>query len=123
MGLDQTAYTKKINGDHVEIQCWRKHNALDGWMESLWRTKGNDGQWNCEELELTLEDINRLQDVVENDLLPETGGFFFGNDSRFDEYKKEATLEFIEEAKIILKRKWWERLLNKKKKVFYSCWW
>ena len=54
MGLDQTAYTKKINGDHVEIQYWRKHNALDGWMESLWRTKGNDGQWNCQELELLL---------------------------------------------------------------------
>ena len=123
MGLDQTAYTKKRNGEQVEIQYWRKHNALDGWMESLWRTKGNDGEWNCQELELTLEDINRLEDVVENDLLPETHGFFFGNDSRFGENKKEITLEFIEDAKRLLKRKWWERLLNKKKKVFYQCWW
>ena len=119
MVLDQIAYTKEKG----EFAYWRKHNALDGWMESLWRSKGNDGSFNCEELELTLEDINRLEDVVENDLLPETHGFFFGNDSRFDENKKEITLEFIEDAKRLLKRKWWEKLLNKQKKVYYSNSW
>lgn len=123
MGLDQWASTRDKKGNVEEIAYWRKHNALDGWMESLWRSKGNDGSFNCEELELTLEDINRLQDVVENDLLPETQGFFFGNDSRFDENKKEITLEFIEDAKRLLKRKWWEKLLNKKKKVFYQNSW
>jgi hypothetical protein len=114
MGLDQTAYTKDKDGDKVEIQYWRKHNALDGWMEALWRTKGNDGQWNCEELELTAHDIEQLEAVVVNDKLPETHGFFYGGDSRFSEYQKEQTLEFIKEA---------NKLLAKGEKVFYSCWW
>ena len=114
MGLDQTAYTKDKKGDQVEIQYWRKHNALDGWMEALWRTKGNDGEWNCKELELTAHDIEQLEAVVENDALPETHGFFYGSDSRHDEYQKEATVQFIREA---------YDTLRKGKKVFYSCWW
>jgi hypothetical protein len=113
MGLDQTAYTKDKDGELQEIQYWRKHNALDGWMEALWRTKGNNGEWNCSELELNAHDIEQLEAVVVNDSLPETHGFFYGNDSRFDEYKKKETLEFIETA---------NRQLKAGKKVFYQCW-
>ena len=113
MGLDQQAYTKDKEGTCHPIQDWRKHNALDGWMQSLWRTKGNDGEWNCSELELNAHDIEQLEAVVENDELPETHGFFYGGDSRFSEYQKEATLEFIKEA---------NKLLAEGKKVFYSCW-
>jgi len=113
MGLDQTAYTKNKKGEQEEIQWWRKHNALDGWMEALWRTKGNDGEWNCSELELNAHDIEQLEAVVAKDELPETHGFFYGSDSRFSEYQKEATLEFIKEA---------NKLLAEGKKVFYSAW-
>ena len=113
MGLDQTAYTKNKDGEQEEIQYWRKHNALDGWMEALWRTKGNDGEWNCSELELTMQDIEQLEACVVNDSLPETSGFFYGGDSRLDEYKKEQTLEFISDA---------YDTLREGKKVFYSAW-
>ena len=38
MGLDMYAY--EVSGDtKTEIMYWRKHNALHGWMESLWSTK------------------------------------------------------------------------------------
>lgn len=113
MGLDQTAYTRNKDGDQIEIQYWRKHNALDGWMEALWRTKGNDGEWNCSELELKMHDIEQLEAVVVNDELPETCGFFYGGDSRFSEQQKEATLEFISNA---------YDTLREGKKVFYSAW-
>ena len=113
MGLDQTAYTKDKEGEQEEIQYWRKHNALDGWMEALWRTKGNNGEWNCSELELTMHDIEQLEAVVVNDGLPETVGFFYGGDSRLDEYKKEQTLEFISDA---------YDTLREGNKVFYSAW-
>ncbi len=112
MGLDQSAYTKDKKGNEQEIAYWRKHNALDGWMEKLFREKGNDGGWNCAELELTKEDIEHLEQDVKSDSLPETEGFFYGADSRFDEYKKEQTLEFIEEAKV---------LLEKGERVYYGC--
>ena len=113
MGLDQQAYTKDEEGTYHPIQDWRKHNALDGWMEALWRTKGNDGEWNCSELELTKEDIERLEDVVKRDALPETIGFFYGGDSRYSAYQKKETLKFILEAKY---------LLDEGEKVFYSAW-
>ena len=104
MGLDQSAYTKDKKGNEQEIAYWRKHNALDGWMQNLYHRKGNCGDWNCAELELTKEDIDDLEEVVVNDDLPETVGFFYGADSRLDEYKKEQTLEFIKEAKVLLEQ-------------------
>ena len=112
MGLDQTAYTKDKDGQQCEIAYWRKHNALDGWMESRWRSKGNDHSWNNQEAELTLEDIKDLEEDVRSDNLPETTGFFYGADSRFDEFKKEQTLEFIEDAKV---------LLEQGEKIYYEC--
>lgn len=78
MGLDQQAYTKDKEGTHHPIQDWRKHNALDGWMQNLWIDKGNSGDWNCSELELHFDDIEQLEAAVVNDELPETGGFLWG---------------------------------------------
>jgi len=113
MGLDQTAYTKDKDGETTDIQYWRKHNALDGWMQDLWVGKGGTGEWNCSELELNAHDIEQLEAAVANDELPETVGFFYGGDSRHDEYQKEKTLTFIKEA---------YALLSKGEKVYYSAW-
>jgi hypothetical protein len=116
MGLDQYAYTRKPNQkeQQQEIAYWRKHNALQGWMESLWRDNGGEGEFNCVEVVLTLDDINNLEAAVTRDNLPETGGFFYGEDSRFDEYQKEQTLEFIKNAKAAIA----DGLI-----VAYSSWW
>ena len=113
MGLDATAYTRNQDGDTIEIQTWRKHNALDGWMQNLWIDKGNSVDWNCAELELNMSDIEKLEAAVVNNELPETSGFFYGADSRYDEYKKEQTLSFISDA---------YDTLREGKQVFYSCW-
>ena len=113
MGLDQQAYTKDKEGQCETIQDWRKHNALDGWMQSLWTTKGGTGEWNCSEVELNMHDIEQLEACVVSDSLPETMGFFYGGDSRLDEYKKEQTLEFISNA---------YDTLREGNKVFYSAW-
>jgi len=113
MGLDQQAYTKDKDGECNTIQDWRKHNALDGWMQNLWVDKGGAGEWNCSELELNAHDIEQLEAAVANDELPETHGFFYGGDSRYDEYQKEKTLAFIKEA---------DTLLAKGEKVYYSAW-
>ena len=114
MGLDQTAYYVDEDNERVEIQYWRKHNALQGWMENLWRNKGNDGEFNCTSVELTEKDLAELQDAVVNNELPETHGFFYGADSRFEVQQKQDTLEFIETAK---------RVMQTGKKVFYDSWW
>ena len=122
MGLDQYAYAaakagaqdeyyedKNYNKDDAdptkigtprEIAYWRKHPNLQGWMERLWIEKGRPGiatTFNGVELELTWEDIERLELDVIAGTLPATSGFFFGNES--NDYYRDTDLEFIRNAK------------------------
>ena len=80
-----------------EIAYWRKHPNLHGWMHRLWESQGNSGQFNGDELELTWEDIERLDLDIRNKKLPGTSGFFFGNDA--DDHYREDDLAFVRNAK------------------------
>ena len=121
MGLDMYAYVAKKENemrefyesyDHEtdsspvvkprEIAYWRKHPNLHGWMHKLWNEKGHDGDFNGDELELTWEDLDRLEYVVKHKELPSTTGFFFGNDS--DDHYRLQDLEFIKEARAEITR-------------------
>ncbi len=121
MGLDQYAYVTARAGQNDEwwgqydtpedqrtvakpreIAYWRKHPNLQGWMERLWHDKGgqlpsDDPMFNGIELELTWEDLDRLEYDILNSLLPHTKGFFFGDDS--DQYYKQQDLEFVKQAR------------------------
>ena len=122
--------------DGNELAYWRKHNRLHGWMEELWESKGKPydgklednplGDFNCVELELSLEDIEDLAVDIENQSLPETVGFFFGGDSYTwnkdgeanedileEYYHLETDLNFIKEAR---------KALEKGQIVTYSAW-
>ena len=123
MGLDMYAYVAAKAGQHEafyedgrfdpelkefvnhkvkkprEICYWRKHPNLHGWMEQLWIEKSDarNEDFNGVELELTWEDLERLErDILARDL-PDTSGFFFGSDS--DDYYREQDLKFIKDAK------------------------
>ena len=86
-----------------ELAYWRKHPNLHGWMERLWIERNPDlaldgnNMFNGVELELTEDDLNRLEEAVQNGSLPPTTGFFFGDGA--DEYYKEQDLEFIAHAR------------------------
>lgn len=118
MGLDQNAYKVSQEGERVELAYWRKHNRLQGWMEERYTVKGGMKEFNCVDLELTEDDIDDLETTIDCRALPETGGFFFGDDS----YKwydgehgdKETDRQFIKDAKAALDGGW---------KIVYSCWW
>ena len=134
MGLDMYAYSraKEKESKANELQYWRKHNALHGLMEEIWRDKGakvpqwlideypdtynNDSNipFNGVELELTGADIDFIEARVLANHLPETEGFFFGQDSRFDEHNKEGDIEFIANARTALARG---------EQVFYTSSW
>tara|TARA_B100002019_G_scaffold259349_1_gene244688 strand:+ start:93 stop:560 length:468 start_codon:yes stop_codon:yes gene_type:complete len=124
----------------LEITDWRKHNRLQGWMENLWHEKGcprppdevspppdaifGNNSFNCIDLELTATDIDDLEAAIKNMTFPETGGFFFGDDSYSwdcpedddpnDYFYKDKDLEFVKVAR--------ERLAAGHK-VYYTCWW
>lgn len=95
-----------------EIAYWRKHPNLHGWMHRLWNEKGNSGEFNGDELELTWQDIDRLEEAIKNNELPGTTGFFFGSDA--DEYYKDEDLAFVRNARA-------ELFLGLK--VFYNSSW
>jgi hypothetical protein len=114
MGLDQYAYSAARAGQwddyHAEwdqpersvaqpreLAYWRKHPNLHGWFRRLWNEKGNSGSFNGDELELTWNDLDRLEQAVRSGELPGTEGFFFG-DSRDDEYR-DRDLEFVRLAR------------------------
>ena len=86
MGLDQYAYVLREDGETLEIARWRKHPDLHGWMEKLWVKKDRpvpEGWeptdiFNCVPLELDEGDIEALSSDLENNALPHTEGFFFG---------------------------------------------
>ena len=122
MGLDQ--YAKARKGEPVEkdgaleypeqreLAYWRKHPNLEGWMSNLYSEKSGTDEFNCQEVELTLEDLDELEKAINSKELPETGGFFFGDDS--DEYYKENDLEFIRDARNAIKDGY---------TVIYTSWW
>ena len=131
MGLDMYAYVAKKEGqmrDYYEsydyntdsgpvvkpreIAYWRKHPNLHGWMHKLWNEKGHSGDFNGDELELTFEDLDRLEYVVKHKELPGTSGFFFGNDS--DDHYRADDLEFIKQAR---------SELTQGMRVFYNSSW
>ena len=56
--------------DTISLAEWRKHPNLQGWMEELWYEKGGEGEFNCVDLELTLEDLDALEETLDEDELP-----------------------------------------------------
>ena len=121
MGLDQYVYVSnngKNDDDSRDVFYWRKHNRLHGWMEILYRSEGGEKEFNCIPVRLYEKDIELLEMVINNKMLPETGGFFFGNDS-YEDYEgkygyKDDDVKFIKLAKLELEQG---------NKLFYNSWW
>lgn len=85
----------------IELQYWRKHPNLHGWMHHLYINKGGQSQsFNGDAVRLTLEDIDRLEKDVQAKALPMTSGFFFGASVDEDSYDD---LNFIDKARNALK--------------------
>lgn len=126
MGLDQFAIKTKLKpsnevdfGEEVynegvereEIQYWRKHPDLHGWMENLYFEKGGDRVFNCTPVILTLQDLDNLEEAIRDRALPKTSGFFFGES---DDKRAADDLEFIKDAR---------EAINEGYTVFYDSWW
>jgi len=97
-----------------EMFYWRKHHDLHGWMERLYRLKGGTKEsFNCVPVQLSMVDLNALENDVLNNLLPKTQGFFFGTNPP-DDYSKNQDMEFIAKAKVAI---------SEGDAVYYDSWW
>ena len=81
-------------------------------MEQLWRDKGNEGEFNCVDVELIDADLDRLEADIKGNNLPDTGGFFFGSNS--DDSYKDGDLDFVHDAR---------EHLSMGYKIVYTSWW
>jgi hypothetical protein len=125
MGLDMYAYAVSKRdaigeleiaegAEREELQYWRKHHDLHGWMEKLYRDKGGDADsFNCIPVELTVDDLDNLQQALLEDNLPRTSGFFFGDNPPDLETMRED-LMFVQKCRIAIKEG---------KVVYYDSWW
>ena len=122
MGLDMYAYTtaEEVSevdfsvSDSTELAYWRKFNALHGWMEDLYYSKGgNSSEFNCDNVRIDAEDLDDLEEVLKKGLLRPVDGFFFGSQT-VEAYQIERASEFIGKARAALA----EGL-----SVYYSSWW
>ena len=144
MGLDQyggTIETKVFDyddsNDEYQIASpfeWRKHARLQEFMNRLYMEKNsvehkwessiddNGKKWinpiSWDEMELTKEDIDKLDEAIQNGYQNYfcDGGFFWGHgfqEEAVSDYKKQDK-EFVAYAK---------KALKDDKKVFYECSW
>lgn len=126
MGLDMYAYRVKkeyAKGDFEfesdqqpseDLAYWRKFNALHGWMEDLYRSKGGDKEsFNCVPVRLTPDDIDMLESDLNENLLEPRAGFFFGEQTIYPE-DVESTKNFIRDAR---------QAHDDGFEVYYDSWW
>jgi hypothetical protein len=136
MGLDQYAYLRnkdsKLNGtitdeDYSNIKYeWRKHARLQVFMRDLHREKNPDahkgnfglGFNNESSLELTVEDLEKLEKAIKEDYYGcfASDGFFWGQ-----QFQEESAKEYKDQDKNFVK--WARQELKDGNKVFYSCSW
>ena len=113
MGLDMNVYTRSesqaalsaITGqrESTELYYWRKHHDLHNWMEQLYRERGGEKSFNCIELRLDKNDLDRLMNDID------TGIFQYSD----DEYLKDDQ-EFIQKARVAI---------HDGLSVYYNSWW
>jgi hypothetical protein len=109
--LDDVSFNK--DAEKEEIQYWRKYHDLHGWMEGLYRERGGTETFNCVPVRLHETDLDALERDVKKGLLPETTGFFFGNNPPDAESIADDLL-FISKAR---------QCIANGLAVYYDSWW
>lgn len=111
MGLDLYAYaaprhtvTQPVDFEYDPdidfMHYWSKHPNLHGWMQNLYLSKGGVSEdFNFAPVELTLDDLERLEADVRNGALPPTSGPFFGRSSGSEIV---GDLKFIAKARLAI---------------------
>ena len=117
MGLDQYA---EFRTEPTARFYWRKHAALQDYMERLWveRTGRPASTFNCQDLHLDKEDIEDLRKAILSGFKDcrSDGGMFYGHqfqNESINDYREED-LNFCDQAM---------KAIERGETVIYSCWW
>lgn len=137
MGLDMNLYGRKliaysryddkpaalmedgfpVSDVTLDMGYWRKHPNLHGYIVNTFA----DGEDECQEIELSEEDLLKIAKAIRAKELPHTTGFFFG-DSQWHDGKEEDYAVMFEKA-----AEWKKSELDREKEfyrvVYYQASW
>jgi hypothetical protein len=82
----------------IDFGYWRKHPDLHGYIVNTYA----DGVDECQEIELSANDLEDIACAIELDKLPHTEGFFFGT-SEWHKDDKEKNADIFRKASRWLK--------------------
>lgn len=116
-----------ISNYQIEFGYWRKHADLHGYIVKTFA----DGADNCQEIELSPDDLDKIIMAIREDkLVKDHQGFFFGNSTEFGYYQepeKNFAISCFEKAKqfIYEGRKMYDekKLFIQPRHVFYRASW
>lgn len=117
------AYNELVKEMSEEVMYWRKANQIRSWIVN--NTIYED-DWNCEEVELTKETLEKLKadcETVMDDpskarkIFPTSAKFFFGS-TDYDEWYFNELETTAKEIEIILKETDFENEI-----IYYTEWW
>lgn len=117
MGLDMWFMSRPKQPKAEEVHYWRKHNALHHWFEEYARDNGlvdPSDDFNCVEVQLTTELLDKLEQDIRKGNLEPIGGFFFGVTDYDPKEYMEDDLAAITKAR--------QGIANGDE-VFYTSWW
>lgn len=117
--LEFITHNKELleNLTNEELCYWRKHSDLNGLLEDMYYSRGNNEEFNCVPLILSEDDVKYIiqkhkDHLSGEDEIEEASGFFWGKtsiedwkDSLADFEKVFSTTDFSKET------------------LYYSCWW
>ena len=94
----------EISSYEVDLGYWRKHPDLHGYIVNTFA----DGKDDCQKIELSEEDLDKIIMAIRHDkLVKDHSGFFFGNSTEFgyyEEKEKEYAINCFEKAKKFIRR-------------------
>jgi len=79
----------RVKSRQLELGYWRKHPDLHGYIIQEFA----EGIDECQEIELSKENMEQIIKAIEDKNLPTTEGFFFGNSSSSDDQHSIEQLE------------------------------
>jgi len=79
----------RVKSRQLELGYWRKHPNLHGYIVQEFA----GGVDECQEIELSEENMEQIIGAIEDKNLPETSGFFFGQSSDSDDQNSVEQLE------------------------------
>lgn len=94
----------RLKGRLFDLGYWRKHPDLHGFIVENFA----EGEDDCKPVHLNIDSIKQIIAAIEDNELPKTAGFFFGESTNDDEEKAEA-IEIFSKAMQWLEADDWHR--------------